>query len=585
MGTPEAEIMAGYAFIDRAVINTKRARESMKTYAQRTKLFCSSLTGYTNQMMQVFEDIDVGMEDLKSFDEAHIDLATKTLERMTKLFNDLVLNPLLEWTEVVKERKKTSKEFIEIKKKRDHYEKKINGIKDKLAKGKAKVEYLRKNEEKLKQWKQQYATAELKAVEETRKFRMEHCKVMRTCVARLIQFETQLFKELGTATGKLDGAVKNLLDHTELEEKLRRDAFKLKKDTIGEGDYVLEKRLSDMEKRFEAMNKNTDKKKKMPKANNSINSNKTSTLKKLPKKPKSRSSLGLKRNEKVNTMGNDNNNDDDWGADVFNIQNDSTGVGGNDDDWGFGDTSSFNNDDTNGSNVEYNNNNNNNVNNDKIVTDHVDFSSDDAFGSGWDTTAPNITTTTTTRRTSSSSSPNNDQSYDPWNSSPDMNISKSLDDTAKRANSTDAWPSPAAATFGHFEVNQEDNFFGSNNNDNNNNKTEMNAFGDDFGFSGMPNNQKNNTRVSTDAFGEIGNNVNSNSQDIFGIAPSQNQNNFNNNSGMDPFFNVNNNNNMHNNNGGNNTSLPPSKPAPRKPSAHNNNTGNGSGGSNPFLDF
>ena len=113
----------------------------------------------------------------------------------------------------------------------------------------------------------------------------------------------------------------------------------------------------------------------------------------------------------------------------------------------------------------------------------------------------------------------------------------------------------------------------------------MNAFGDDFGFSGMPNNQKNNTRVSTDAFGEIGNNVNSNSQDIFGIAPSQSQNNFNNNSGMDPFFNVNNNNNMHNNNGGNNTSLPPSKPAPRKPSAHNNNTGNGSGGSNPFLDF
>ena len=39
---------------------------------------------------------------------------------------------------------------------------KINGIKDKLAKGKVKVEYLRKNEEKLKQWKQQYAAIELK---------------------------------------------------------------------------------------------------------------------------------------------------------------------------------------------------------------------------------------------------------------------------------------------------------------------------------------------------------------------------------------------------------------------------------------
>ena len=48
--------------------------------------------------------------------------------------------------------------------------------------------------------------------------------------------------------------------------QLKAEEMQLKKDTIGEGDYVLEKRLSDMEKRFEAMNKNTDKKKKMPKA-------------------------------------------------------------------------------------------------------------------------------------------------------------------------------------------------------------------------------------------------------------------------------------------------------------------------------
>ena len=118
MGTPEAEIMAGLAFIDKAANSTKRVRESMKTYAQRTKIFCSGLTGYTNQLLQVFEDIDVvGMEDLKSFDEAHIDLATTTLDRMTKLFNNLILNPLTDWSEVVKERKKSSKEFVEIKKK------------------------------------------------------------------------------------------------------------------------------------------------------------------------------------------------------------------------------------------------------------------------------------------------------------------------------------------------------------------------------------------------------------------------------------------------------------------------------------
>ena len=154
MGTPEAEVMAGVAFTDRALSNVKRAKESMKSYAQRTKLFCASLQ-VTQSNVQVFEDVEFGMEDLKSFDEAHR-IATKTLERMTNLFDELVLNPLNEWSEAVKVRKKECKGFLDVKKKRDHYEKKINGIKDKLAKVKDKVEYLRKNEEKLKKWKQQY---------------------------------------------------------------------------------------------------------------------------------------------------------------------------------------------------------------------------------------------------------------------------------------------------------------------------------------------------------------------------------------------------------------------------------------------
>ena len=111
MGTPEAEVMAGVAFTDRALNNVKRAKESMKSYAQRTKLFCASLTGYTDQMMQVFEDVEFGMEDLKNFDEAHIDIATKTLERMTNLFDELVLNPLNEWSEAVKVGKKSVRGF------------------------------------------------------------------------------------------------------------------------------------------------------------------------------------------------------------------------------------------------------------------------------------------------------------------------------------------------------------------------------------------------------------------------------------------------------------------------------------------
>ena len=75
MGTPEAEIMAGLAFIDKAANSTKRVRESMKTYAQRTKIFCSGLTGYTNQLMQVFEDIDVvGISIVIKIIDHHIDI-------------------------------------------------------------------------------------------------------------------------------------------------------------------------------------------------------------------------------------------------------------------------------------------------------------------------------------------------------------------------------------------------------------------------------------------------------------------------------------------------------------------------------
>ena len=74
-------------------------------------------------------------------------------------------------------------------------------------------------------------------------------KIMRTIVARLIQLETQLFKELGNATGKLDGAVKNLLNHAELEKSLSRPKFKLKQsDCQGSEESALEQRLSGMEK-------------------------------------------------------------------------------------------------------------------------------------------------------------------------------------------------------------------------------------------------------------------------------------------------------------------------------------------------
>jgi hypothetical protein len=599
MGTPEAEIMAGLAFIDKAANSTKRVRESMKNYAQRTKTFCSGLTGYTNQLMQVFEDIDVvGMEDLKSFDEAHIDLATTTLERMTKLFNDLILSPLADWSEAVKERKKSSKEFVEIKKKRDHYEKKINGIKDKLAKGKAKVEYLRKNEEKLKQWKQQYAASELKAVQETRKFKLEHCKMMRTCVARLIQFETQLFKELGSATGKLDSAVKNLLDHTELEDKLRRGAFKLDKDN-GSGENVLEKRLSDMEKRFEAMN-NADgeekNKKPKPKDNNSNRVKKQN--KKLPEKPKSRKSLTL-HNSNINEKNSSNNNDD-WGAGVF----DNNVTEGNDD-WGFGDTSldfdAFNNN-SNGDSRDNLGNQSNNFNNNNI--DFSNTSDSDGFGnSNWETTPPNIRIAKT-----SSSSSGNDQSNNPWSQSPKSNTPTSSGGITHRNNSTDAWPSPAAASSGNFVVTHEDSFAGNSNNDhnkpqidgfgtvsiNNQNKSISNNFDDDdFGFSSIPNqsmnssnaffgeandsntnaSSNNNSGMNDDVFGIMNpNNTHSNDKsnvDIFGMQSIQNQNNSD---GMDDFFESNSINT-------NSNFAPPNRPAPRK------QQNSGTGGSNPFLDF
>ncbi len=572
MGTPEAEVMAGVAFTDRALSNVKRAKESMKSYAQRTKLFCASLTGYTNQMMQVFEDVEFGMEDLKNFDEAHIDIATKTLERMTNLFDELVLNPLNEWSEAVKARKKECKGFLDVKKKRDHYEKKINGIKDKLAKGKVKVEYLRKNEEKLKQWKQQYAAIELKAVENTRSFRLEHCKIMRTIVARLIQFETQLFKELGNATGKLDGAVKNLLNHAELEKSLRQGSFKLKQsDSQGSEESALEHRLSEMEKRFDSLStenaagKTTDDKpEKQPKPK-----------KDLPKKPKSRKSLkpipkpAQEEGAQTNAA---------WDADSFP----SSGTA-DDDDWGFSDASNRPDGFAEGFNT------------------NGDFNGQDAFGTGWDTDSPNImssneSSTNDANVKSSDIVSENGQSHitefdDPWNPSSNNPISNSVENgTVSRNNSTDAWPSPAAAAFSNTEVSQNDDFFSGNSNEAGSNRPEVDAFGlpatgtaqrgsgdfggDDFGFSGTaPNND-----FGDNIFGTMNNDSSSNTsnamkgEDLFGVSSMTHNGDNTNGSGMDMFFDG------PISSGSSNSH--PAKPMPR------NDVNNGSGGSNnPFLDF
>eukprot|EP00944_MAST-04C_sp_MAST-4C-sp1_P010566 g10566.t1 len=576
MGTPEAEVMAGVAFTDRALSNVKRAKESMKSYAQRTKLFCASLTGYTNQMMQVFEDVEFGMEDLKSFDEAHIEIATKTLERMTNLFDELVLNPLNEWSEAVKLRKKECKGFLDVKKKRDHYEKKINGIKDKLAKGKVKVEYLRKNEEKLKQWKQQYAAIELKAVEKTRKFRLEHCKIMRTIVARLIQFETQLFKELGNATGKLDGAVKNLLNHSELEKSLRQGSFKLKEsDCQGSEESALEQRLSEMEKRFDsfstedAAGNTTDHKPKMqPKPK-----------KDLPKKPKSRKSLKLV-SEPTQEDGAEVNAG--WDADSFP----SSGTA-DDDDWGFSDASNRPDGFAEGFNT------------------NADFNGQDAFGTGWDTDSPNIMSsnesfTNDINAKTSDMVSGNGQSHisefdDPWNPSPNNRISNSVgNDSVSRNNSTDAWPSPAAAAFSTTGVSHHTDVFSGNSNQTGSNMPEVDAFGlpatgtgqrgsgdfggDDFGFSGTPNNN-----FGDNVFGTMNNDSSSTTSnamqgkrydgdDLFGVSSMPHNGDKTNGSGMDMLF------------GGpistGSSNSHPAKPMPR------NDANNGSGGSNnPFLDF
>ena len=216
MGTPLAEIKAGIAFMESAEKGAKKALVAMTSYLEQTKSYCCGLQFHTDTLVQCFEIINVGVEDAKRLDNAHIDLRTRTLDRVSKLFQELILTPLERWVVLVKARRKDMKAFGDIEKKKNHYEKKIIGIKDKVQKGKAKVEYLQRNEQKLESTKKLYQAAEQKVLGQVRKFKLDHSKTMRAIVARLIQFETQMFKEFVTATSKLDGTVTRLLDHTEL---------------------------------------------------------------------------------------------------------------------------------------------------------------------------------------------------------------------------------------------------------------------------------------------------------------------------------------------------------------------------------
>ena len=159
----------------------------------------------------------------------------------------------------------------------------------------------------------------------------------------------------------------------------------------------------------------------------------------------------------------------------------------------------------------------------------------------------------------SSSSSSNDQSNNPWSQSHKSNTQTSSGGILHRNNSTDAWPSPAAASSGNFVVTQEDIFVGNSNNSHD--KTQIDGFGavsintqnkstcndfddDDFGFSSIPNHSmtpsnaffgeandndantssNNNGGLNDDAFGTIS----PNNTQIFGMQ--------NNSDGMDDFF-------------------------------------------------
>lgn len=221
MGTPAAEILAGTAFVEKAMQHSKQMFDAMTSYKEKTKLYCCNLSGYSGALLRVFDVIDEGVEDVKRFDEAHIALASRTIDRMTKSFDSLVLGPLAEWLVQVKQRKVDQKQYLDAKKKKVHYEKKIASIKDKFSKGKTSADYLRKNEEKLRESQKRYASTELASLEATRKFKLEHTKTMRTIVARLMQFETQLYKELMSMSKKLDDSVARLLDHSCVVKKFQ----------------------------------------------------------------------------------------------------------------------------------------------------------------------------------------------------------------------------------------------------------------------------------------------------------------------------------------------------------------------------
>ena len=400
---------------------------------------------------------------------------------------------------------------------------------------------------------------------------------MRTIVARLIQFETQLFKELGNATGKLDGAVKNLLNHAELENSLRQGSFKLKKsDSQGSEESILEHRLSEMEKRFDSMatgadtdNTTDQKPKTQPKPK-----------KDLPKKPKSRKSLKsmpepIKTEETKANTG--------WHADSFP----SSGTA-DDDDWGFSDASNRPADGfANG------------------FSTNADFDSQDAFGTGWDTDSPNIvlsnenTINERNVKTLDMASGNGKTHIaafdDPWN--PSSNNSTSNSDggsSVSRNNSTDAWPSPAAAAISNTGISQDDDFFSGNSNQGGSNGPKVDAFGlptngiaqqgygdfggDDFGFSGTPGNDFDDNTFSNMNNGPsstMSNSMqvqNNDNDDLFGVSSMPSNEETTQDAGMDMFFDG-------------STSTGSSDSYPAKPMPRNNANHGSGGGNNPFLDF
>eukprot|EP00949_MAST-11_sp_MAST-11-sp1_P002435 g2435.t1 len=192
MGTREVQIDTAKKRMKEIHGHVKTLKGLLSEYIRRTQKWHASGHGVVDFLSIAFTEESPVFKSVSGLRNGHEFLVSNLEEKLLETWKTIVLDPLDAWLESFKEANDVVKDYHAGLKSKNHYIAKVNKIKANVSRGKAKIEYLRKNEAKLEGAMAEYDRLERKTLTFLGAFLAKCEKNYNTLTARVAQFQMQV---------------------------------------------------------------------------------------------------------------------------------------------------------------------------------------------------------------------------------------------------------------------------------------------------------------------------------------------------------------------------------------------------------